>query len=82
MNYDILRTYRAFGGQRYAVFYFPDLDTQNEAPVSETESLDDVAARLYDSISQPAQVSAQDQPVSQESTSIEIYNATGELIFP
>jgi len=86
MNYKLLREYVAFGGQRYAVFSYPDLGTQNEVALSvEEDSLDAAASRLYASLSQPSSAS-QEQPVTQEPTpaaaQVEIYNASGELIYP
>jgi hypothetical protein len=78
MKYEILRKYRAFGGDMYAVLYFPETSMQNEVCIdSEKEDLTAKANALYASLSAP-QKSEEQKPIAIAQTKIIV---DGKIIF-
>lgn len=50
MNYKIINDYISYGGQRYLVVRFFDIDNQNEIAVSEGDDIDGKIVSLYNSM--------------------------------
>ena len=53
MNYIVINDYITYGGQRYVVFYFTDIDIRNEITVDANTPIDEAAEKLYNALILP-----------------------------